>query len=663
MATDFDKIKLQHDRAEEKFKAVKKAIENNRDYYKGKQWDDNAGQQYNEEVVDNMVYKMISTMIASILLRNPRYFVRSKKKPFNTPNGIFDTIRSAQAVEVLANYYVSKLNLKREVRKCALDAMIGGYGIVELGYTFETEEVGNAKEESNTKENNETETAKEEYKEGEVFEVNELIVEDSPYIVRRSPLDLRIDPNAKDTLLHDAEWIAWRVVKTIDDAREYFGKKELKPNFTPQKEKSDYVQSPSINANKQTGADCGLFEYWERWDKREKRICCYALDGENEILSEKDWPIDFGKAFNIEVLYFNENPDDCYPISDVTLMRQQQDMLNRMESLQLDHVKRISQRKYLAQEGQMSEDEMRKLETGPDGTIALVKSDPNAAILPLRDATIAQDHYVLQNQIKNNIREVMGIAAYESGVAVNFETAAEQSSMTSAINAKRDDRRDVVEDFYIRIMRKLLVIIKETMDKEEIPLTQNQLNALKTVIPDKIAKIVGPTGEVLLPWLTLTNEDIQGEYEFSVSVGSTAPDNLAQRKSDYMQLTKAFAGNPYINTAAATKYGLQLFGAPEAEELMKNPEEVDAQMAQSAQAAQQSELQIEQMKKQIDMLKAQLKSETSIRVAEINSGAMKDVQDKKSQTDAMLLVADHGFNKLSQEDAKQQQHMEGMDNA
>lgn len=598
-------------------KALKK-LKTNLGYYTGDQWSDAALSAYNEPVVDNMVFKAITTILPSIFVRNPHVYVTPSKKPYQENGRIFDTIEAASVVELLLNHHISGLQLKREMRRAGLDASLGGPGYIQCGYDLDTEIVESGETEEEDGSSN--------------IPPNELVKNDSPWFMRRPMKDVLVDANCTDHLLNDAEWVAFRVVKRLSDVKAdklLKNTRELESNYSPSDDDNaeSAFKSPAANLDGKGSSEKWL-EYWIRWDKRRKSVITYVEDDDN-VLAEESWPIKYD-GFPLEVLYWNEKPDNLFPMSDVELMIHQQDYLNRLESLQLDHVRRISSAKYVATEGSIDENEMLKLTNGPSGTIGYVKtSPPNAAIMPLADNAISQDQYMLAGQIKNNIRETLGIAAYESGVSQKFDTAAEPELIAQGVNLKRDDRKDMVADMWKRVTKKLLLILQETMEKAELPLAEGQFNTARRESPSKLSRIVGANGEVvLLPFLNVSKEDIQGEYEFNIDIGSEKPDNEATRRAD---IANTFGAIPpqmwaHMNVPKSLKHILTVgLGPVVASELQRDPAEVAREQQGAAQAQFQQAIQLEQMKHQIP-------GQTKIQIADINSKTT--LAAEKMRTDA-----------------------------
>ncbi|MDH4101584.1 MAG: hypothetical protein OEV28_13545 [Nitrospirota bacterium] len=589
-----------------------KSFKKNKEYYRGNQWGGELGTQYTDLTVDNIIYANISTIIPSISISNPKIFVIPTKKPYPGEGGVmFDTVGAAAIKEVMLNYYYRKLRIKRQVRKVQYDALLGGFGVIEIGYITKTEK----------------------FRDDQVKEVHELLKADMPFARRISPNDFLKDPESRDHLLEDAEWVAYRWVKRLEDLKsddKYKNTKTLKTNFTV---KTDYAsKSDKQEYGNGEREDFERVEGWTIWDKREKTLVD-VVEEHDKLLRERDWPLDFGDGFNCEILYFNENPDEPFPLSDVDIYIDQQDELNILQSLQVSHAKKVSQRKYIAKESAFDETELDKIERGPDGTVAVSKIDPASAITTLKDAAVSQDLYLAIQAVKNNTRQLSGVAEFEQGGAQKFDTATEPSLIQRGITVRRQDRRDIIEEFVVRIVSKLDKVIQQTFsDDEQIPLQRGDIEMLKARAPQKLSpavpkpeilsKIVGPQ-EIMpfLPWLSISKADIQGDFDFEIEAGSMQPVNDETRKRDMIALRQIMEGNPYIDPLKATRMVLETFRVKT--DILKPEQQVKQEQAQAKQMAVQSELAMDAPKRQTDIQKTQMKEQGKLQVQQMkNEGAL-----------------------------------------
>lgn len=598
-----------------------------RDYYKGKQWHipDGTYDSYKDKPVDNVIFSNIKSTMPSINFRDPKIFTRPRRKPYRLKGGaFFDTIAGSVVLEIMLNYYYRELEIKREVNRALLDALVGHRGIIFIGYSSETEIVNSEKD-----------------KEGELDEVNELIKSDSPFTMRIKPEDFRMDPEAEDGWGRDARWIAIKDIKPLDkikDNPDFINTKDLKPNYTIDTsfKRGQLTKTTGEGEEIEGKKVWDRVEFWTIWDKERNKIIS-VVDNHDKAIQYKDWPIDYKGGFPTEILFFNDNPDDSLPIADLEIYADSQDELNRIRSLQLSHIKRISQRRYLMQEDKITPDEQRKLENGGDGTIIKVSSGSVVGALePLKDATISQDIYMVAKLLKESIREESGVAIFEKGGAQKFDTATEPALIQQGVASRRSERVTLVEDFIIRIIRKLALILQQTLRKKDIPLTEEQFKQANEFTPSLVEKIGGSNADILLPWLTASKEDIAGEYDFEIEIGSTKPINEQTRRQDAMFLLQAFGQDPLINQFELRKKALEAFDIKEIEKLLRKPEEVAKGQEESQKTALEMEIAKDKPKRDTDLAKTQLKvaaqreaTQTNAKVSLLTAALSADKDDEK----------------------------------
>lgn len=580
---------------------VKKKIKRAWDYYKGNQWAKSDGWDiagYKDKTVDNVIFSNIRAIVPRLNFKNPKIFTRPKQKPFRTKEGMFDTLAASVYIELVLNYYYKVLGIKREARKCLYDALLSPWGIMELGYTLKTQKI----------------------QKGELLEINELIEEDSPFCVRRDPQDFRVDPECTDSNLNDCRWIGLRWVKPLEDVKKdprYSNTSNLKANFRVKTAFDSPTGGMKVDDISEDQTLWGRVEGWTIWDRKEHRIMDIVKDHERFLRNEEEWPLEFD-GFPVETLYFNENATDIYPVPDTWLCLDMQDELNRIGSLQLDHIRRISQRRYIGRENAFSEEELRKLTHGGDGTVALSSMDPETSLVPLTDATISQDIYMVRNGLKQTIQQMMGVTAAETLTATKFESATEPALIEQAAQTIRGDQQQIFENFLVRVIEKLAKIVQQTADRIEIPLTHDQINDedIKEFLQNKMVKVAGVEGAIVLqPWLEIGKNDIQGEYIYDLEVGSTMPVNEQVVRQDAVTLYQLLEKNPFVKGREGTKEVLSAFNKPDPEKFLKPEEQVAQEQAQMKQEALQAEIAVDTPKRQADLQKTMMKTASSEKIA------------------------------------------------
>ena len=88
------------------------------------------------------------------------------------------------------------------------------------------------------------------------------------------------------------------------------------------------------------------------------------------------------------------------------------------------------------------------------------------------------------------------------------------------------------------------------MSDHEIP--EGADDALRDSITSqsKLAKIVTPEGvQTLIPWLSISKEDIEGEYDFSIVIGSTQPVKREPGETGSPDALSKHPSNPLVQQA------------------------------------------------------------------------------------------------------------------
>jgi hypothetical protein len=601
-----DRLNVAHN----KFKVVEPKIDRAWNYYRGNQWITGnwSIDQYNDKPIDNVVFANLRAIVPRLNFKNPKINVRPKKKPFRIKDGVFNTLAASASLEIILNYYYKTLQVKREARKCLYDALLSPYGIMELGYTLKTEKV----------------------KDDELLEVNELISEDNPFCMRRDIKDFRSDPEGTDPHMNDARWIALRWIKNLDDLKKddkYSNTTNLKCNYKMKMDFMSATKREDVNPNEDAGL-WGKVEGWTIYDKKTERIMDMVDDHSKFLRNEKEWPLEID-GFPVETLYFNENSGDNMPIPDTWQYLDMQDELNRISSMQLDHIRRISQRRYVTRTNAFTPEEMFKLRHGGDGTIVETAMALADSIMPIQDATISQDIYMIRQGLKATIREMAGVSSSEAMVSQKFESATEPALLEQASKTLRGDQQATFENFLVRIIEKLAMIVQDTADEISIPLEADQMTdkEIQKLLSNKLAKIDGVDGAmVLLPWLQIEKNDIKGDYIYEIEIGSTLPSNEETEKRDAVNLYQLMAQNPYIRKREGTKEVLLAFKRPDPDKLLMSDQEVQQISMANMKAQVERELAVTTTKQQTDLAKTQMKTQTTKEVT-----AMKLHGDNASQ--------------------------------
>ena len=183
--------------------------------------------------------------------------------------------------------------------------------------------------------------------------------------------------------------------------------------------------------------------------------------------------------------------------------------------------------------------------------------------------------------------------------------------LKQGVDTRREDSSLLFEDFVKRVVRKLAQVIQQTAKKTEVQLSQEEFESVQKSNGGRLSKIVGDGASIILPWLSLSSEDIKGEYDFDIEVGSTRPINQETRKRDASTIYQMLAGNPFVNIYEGTKEVLQAFDFKDVDRLLKKPEQVAQEQDESEKKQLESQVAVDMPKRQTDLQKTVLKTESA----------------------------------------------------
>ena len=154
------------------------------------------------------------------------------------------------------------------------------YGWMKVGYRFvEEENVGGEDDVSDPIEGSST--------------ANSIILEDSPFAERVSPMDVFVDSDA--TSMSDMRWIAQRVRRPIADVKSDKRYNKAAREAVGIMAVSRYSDDPS--RRKVNDKNSGYAEIWEYYDIATKTMSVFSDDGDKFLVNPTKMPYSFGHPF------------------------------------------------------------------------------------------------------------------------------------------------------------------------------------------------------------------------------------------------------------------------------------------------------------------------------------------------------------------------------
>lgn len=474
--------------------------------YRGDHWPSSSFFRRNDLITVNLTFPTIRNQIGYYYFQDPKLFV----KPRNDQSEL-----TAPLAESVLNYYWTETNVRRQQRFRIYDVLIFGHSIAEIGWKFETD------------------TIKSKGKDERIY-YNEYIRHDMPYVRRISPLRFGFDPNAEMDPIVESSYVFKELFQKLEDVKK-------NPHY---KNVKDLEAEMTTNEDERHRYGEDVVKLIELHDRKHMKLYVFA-QGYEKPLREEDHPYeDVLEGHNFEWLQFNHTPDESFGISQIALLEDQQHELNRTRTQMFHHRRRVSNRKYIYNEGSLTERQINKLEDAEGAAIVGV-NDING-IKPLEDARLSLDIPLIESVIKQDIRELTGQPASQFGVGDEKRRPATEFLQIEQARANRaEDNLTLVEEDIRNCARKMLQCIQKFADREVV------------------IKIVGPRGHF---WQPMTKEDIQGEYETLIDPGSTTKANDAVKRKQSMDLLSLAMKIPGLNMRRAVSDVLDSFEVPRKDE-------------------------------------------------------------------------------------------------
>lgn len=527
----------------------------------------------------NLIFAYVKSEIPSLYLRDPKIKVNPKKGA---------TVLASKILEKALNYLWRSKRIKRENKKNVLDALLVGHSWFKTGYNgkFGTIEDGN----------------------GNTFE----FIESEDFFGYRVPYEnIAFNPDANDPP-YDCTWIAhevWMPLEDVQNNKSFQNTEKLEASSGGEYERTD-VQREDANDRK---PDVPMVKLYEVWDKKSMTVFTVTDGCTKYIRAPRPWPYKM-KGFPFSFLRLNEDPMCPYGIPDCYMFEPQVLELMKIRASELDHLKRFN-RQLLMAEGHMSDDAKDQFTQGITGAVIPVRTDGrpiSEIVAPIPYPQIQTDIYAIEERLNQDIINISGQSPTERGAAqkTTTRTVRELIQIKKGAENRRSDKIDTIEDFVEDAAGNLVALLQQLADVPYFVRVTGE-------DPEKIVEGLNTRPSAALPGaitneegFTFTKEDIQGEFDFEVVAGSTAPLDQEQKMSMLMSLvellpqTGVMPGGP-VYTFLGQEFADEL-DMPGLKKAIEEEHQVAAQRAQQMEAQMQEQ---KQMQVASDAANLQIKAE------------------------------------------------------
>jgi len=515
---------------------IKRGVKYRKQYGKSDDWREHE-RMYRGDWRDNItpVNKMFSyvrSMIPRVYFGAPRVSVTATRP---------EMVWHAKVVEAIDNMLIREAMLKDTLKMACLDGLLCGTGVIKLGYDSE---YGYTPAQS-VLPDGETVTQVSR-KTGERIEYRSYVKPGMPWAARVHPLSIVVPWGASDP--NSLSWIAHYVLRPLRDVKEdqkYRNTGALVGTRTPM-QKLEGEQH-------WRGPDHAEEEYAELWEIRDFRAGRVYVICEDKLLLDQEDELQI-EALPYEFVIFNRDPEYFWGIPDARIIAPRQRELNEVKS-QISQHRRILLIKYLYRRGAIREDQLQAFLSGVVGPAVAVEEDVEVlanAIMELKP-TMPQELYHEALTIIQDMREELGFGTNQAGQISPYhgKTATESMIVEQAFELRIDERKDIVADVLVNIVRKWNQFIFKFWTEE------------------RVIRIVSPQGEPF--WMRYTGDELAGEYHLHIDPDSAIPMTRMLKYQLTKELFQLLGGDPMIDQMLLRKMLLNHYASvdPLADQLLK----------------------------------------------------------------------------------------------
>lgn len=353
--------------------------------------------------------------------------------------------------------------------------------------------------------------------------------------------------------IETAPYFVHRVCRHIDDVLsdpKYSNKKDLRPVMSQEDMMRSYTSQvkPYRMGDQEKhfatyNNDVDYCELWEIHDRRTGQVIVVAtghpkfLRKEKDLLQMEGLPL-VDIAFTPRLRSVWTTPDAYYlkaiqaELTDITI--------------QSAKTRRLSVLKWLVKEGEIANDELKKMTSSDVGAIAKVK----ARLGPLSDIVMAVQSpgnnllYQEAEMTRRNGREIIGAGRNQLGEyeQVGRRTASEVNAVSEGSGLRMGRRQNQVRKVYVRSFEKINAMITEFW---------------KT---PRIAEIVDEGGAS--QWKSFVGEDLRGEFAFNLTFSSAPDESMMARRQNALMMLQMFAQDPTVDQIALRRWVISELNSP-----------------------------------------------------------------------------------------------------
>jgi hypothetical protein len=476
----------------------------------------------------NLIYSCLMAELPTLYSTDPFFYVKCKKSYSPDPAMIEAFDMKGKIRAAMLNYLKGELNLKPKARLSIFDAFFQ-YGICKIHYSADF--VDNPEANAPILDDSTGKPLK--GADGNPVLQPETIPANEAYrLTRVHPDDFLVDEDA-GPIDEDVTYKFQRIKRKLDS---------VKADKTYSKAFRDAVQATEVNdedekqreqrkkggllASDKDKKEPDIVVLWECYAPREKTWCLVAEGCKEFAIAPTSLPKGIENDPFVD-LRFTPRDDSWYPLPPVSQWLDSQREYCDLRSKVMTHRKRFN-RKYEAYTAAFDDPEqaMSQLENGEDGTV-IPKNQPMQTIYPIADAPLDQQIHLENGYIRQDFMD-LAVGPNQRGGTAGVDSATEAGILEKRTQIREGDKVGLVMDFLTNMARKLDQLVQAYITRDQAVL------------------VSGPQGEQWEMVRAGDYDEIAGEYQYSIDVGSVTPQLPEIERAQWIGFIGAVIQAPWI---------------------------------------------------------------------------------------------------------------------
>jgi len=486
-----------------------------------------------EWITINLIYSSILAELPSLYSTDPYFYIKLARSYSINPQDIALYEKKAKVRQSMLNYLKREIDLKTTSRLSIFDALFQ-FGITKVHYHADI--VDNEKAGSPILDNMGGIMVDDD---GEAMMEPETLPAGQAYRVSRiHPDDFFVDPDA-GPLDSDVGWRCHRYREHIEDFRDNKRYTEKARGVegvqaTEAKDESEKDRERRKKGGLATREAENKAEYvilYEMWHDAHDEWFVVAEGYDDFVRKPADVPPGTEEHPFVDLRYTLRD-DSWYPLPPVSQLLDSQYDYCFFRSKLSSHLKRFN-RKYELDENAVDdfEESAIALTLGDDGTVIRSRGQGIPAVRPIQDAPLDQQLHTNLAYNKQDFTE-LAVGANQRGARSGVDSATEAGILEKRAMVREGDRLGLVVDFLQHIGRKLDQLVQKYIDA------------------DQAIKVTGPEAEAYWELVKTSDYDqINGEYEYTINVGSVTPQLPEIERAQWTQFLTLLGSAPFLATS------------------------------------------------------------------------------------------------------------------